>query len=128
MQQELDEVEMQQELDEVQQDIIKSVPDLVKDNVITEETGNIFLESIKSIESTKTSPGEVLPTILNEAGIEKKSVPLYLKGKKIQEFLTLLTNNIQFLFSRDDYGLESTQKQLINKGLVPISKLKIMGN
>ena len=47
------------------------------------------------------------------------------KGKKIQEFLTLLTNNIQFLFSRDDYGLESTQKQLINKGLVPISKLKI---
>ena len=123
-------VNQEENLDEVQQDIISSLPDLIKDEIITEESANIFLKSIESID--ETSPDEVFPTIINKAREEESMPPNkkkeFLIGKKLQEFLNLLTNNIKSFFSRDDYNLENTQKQLINKGLVPISKLKIMGN
>ena len=123
----LDEKNQEKNLANVQKDIISSLPKLIKDELITEESANIFLEYIESID--ETSPDEVFPTIFNEAGKEER-VPLnkpnlFLKCTKMQEFVTLIIDNIRFLFSYVDYNLENTQKQLINKGLVPISKLKI---
>jgi hypothetical protein len=108
-------------LADVQEKITFSLPKLIEDEVITEESANIFLEYIKSID--ETSPDEVFSTVFNEAGKEDKR-NLFLKCTKIQEFVTLIIDNIRSLFSHVEYNLENTQKQLINKGLVPISKLK----